>query len=73
MISDFSLVACSTCASAFKHAGGDAGGWAIAVMLFTIVPLASAVLFFMIRLARRESAGLDPKYLDDYVPSTLNS
>lgn len=70
---DTLIVACSTCANAFKHAGGNAGGWAIGVMLMCIVPLASGVLFFMIRMARREKAGLDPQYLDDFVSPTQDS
>ena len=73
MITEAPIIACSTCANAFKHGGGDAAGWAIAAMLLCIVPLASGVLFFMIRMARREKAGLDEQYMDDYVPSTTNS
>ncbi|MGC6426719.1 MAG: hypothetical protein ACON5H_06950 [Akkermansiaceae bacterium] len=73
MIFDSSILACSTCASAFEHGGGNAGGWAIAVMLMTIVPLACGVLFFMIRMARREKTMLDPQYVDDYVPPTQDS
>lgn len=73
MYTDTSILACSTCASAFEHGGGNAGGWAIAVMLMVIVPLAAGVLFFMIRMARREKAFLDPQYLDDYVPPTQDS
>ncbi|MDB4353692.1 hypothetical protein N9Z02_00140 [Akkermansiaceae bacterium] len=73
MITDLPVVACSTCANAFKHAGGDAAGWAIAVMLCCIVPLVSGVLFLMIRMARREKAHLDPQYMDDYVPTPQNS
>ncbi|MDA7535756.1 hypothetical protein N9F48_03030 [Akkermansiaceae bacterium] len=73
MISEAPIIACSTCANAFKHAGGDAGGWAIAVMLMCIVPLVSGVLFLMIRMARREKLTLDPQYMDDYVPPRSNS
>ncbi len=73
MVSESLIIGCSTCANAFKHAGGDAAGWAIAVMLMCIVPLISGVLFLMIRMARREKAGLDPKYLDDYVAPPSNS
>jgi len=65
-----SILACSTCANAFKHAGKDAAGWAIAVMLMVIVPLAIFVLVSMIRIAKRERAGLDLKYCDDYVAPT---
>jgi len=53
--------------------GADASGWAIAVMLLVIVPLAASVLFFMIRIARRENAGLDERYMDDYVAPSNNN
>ncbi len=62
-----SILSCATCANSFKHAGDNAAGWAIAVMLLLIVPIATSVLFFMIRIARREKAGLDERYLDDYI------
>ncbi len=71
MLIDSSILACSTCANAFKHAGQDAAGWSIAVMLMMIVPLALGVFWCMIRIAKRESAGLDPKYCDDYVAPTV--
>jgi len=67
-----SILACASCADAFKHGGADAAGWSIAVMLFIIVPIATGVVFFLIRMARREKAGLDPKYMDDYIPPTTN-
>jgi hypothetical protein len=66
-----SVLACSTCANAFKHAGQDAAGWSIAVMLMVIVPLAVCVLWFMIKIAKREKAGLDSKYCDDYIPPSV--
>lgn len=73
MIFETSILGCTTCANSFKHAGDNAGGWAIAVMLMLIVPIASTVLFFMIRMARREGAALDPQFIDDYVPPTHKS
>lgn len=75
MITESSILACSTCANAFKHAGGDAAGWAIAIMLIMIVPLALGSFWFIFRMARRESANLDSRYCDDYVapPQTSNS
>ncbi|MFT6181304.1 MAG: hypothetical protein ACI9NQ_001659 [Paracoccaceae bacterium] len=65
-----SILACATCANSFKHGGQDAAGWSIAVMLMVIVPLATCVLWFMIRLARRE--GLESQYRDDYVAPVPN-
>jgi len=73
MITEVPIIACSTCANAFKHAGGDAAGWAIAIMLMCIVPLVSGVLFLMVRMARRERAHLDPQFMDDYVAPSSNS
>ncbi|MCX8239917.1 MAG: hypothetical protein OSB05_13945 [Akkermansiaceae bacterium] len=72
MFFPLSVLACSTCANSFKHGGQNAAGWAIALMLMVIVPLAVMVLFFMIRIARREKAGLDSRYCDDYVDPSTN-
>ncbi|YCM44377.1 hypothetical protein V2O64_24025 [Verrucomicrobiaceae bacterium 227] len=68
-----SVLACATCASAFKHGGQDAAGWSIAVMLMVILPLISGVLWAMIRIAKREKADLDPRYCDDYVAPATHS
>ncbi|MGJ8696331.1 MAG: hypothetical protein ACSHYF_08425 [Verrucomicrobiaceae bacterium] len=73
MISETAITACATCANAFKHSEGNAAGWAILVMLIMIVPLALGSLFFIVRMARREKAGLDARYMDDYVPPVQNS
>ncbi|MEJ6718419.1 MAG: hypothetical protein ACJAT6_000293 [Akkermansiaceae bacterium] len=73
MFFPLSVLACATCANSFKHGGQNAAGWAIALMLMVIVPLAVMVLFFMIRIARREKAGLDSKYCDDYVAPSTNT
>lgn len=59
------LLACPTCAEAFKAAGGNAAGWAILLMLLIIVPMLSGIGFLFVRLIRRESAGLDPELMDD--------
>jgi hypothetical protein len=66
-------IACATCANAFKHGGQDAAGWAIALMLLVIVPLITMVVWFMVKIARQERAGLDPELCDDYIPSASNS
>jgi hypothetical protein len=67
------VLACATCADAFKHGGQDAAGWSIAVMLMVIIPLVSGVLWAMIRIAKREKAALDPRYCDDYVAPATQS
>ncbi|MDG2399232.1 MAG: hypothetical protein P8M04_01545 [Akkermansiaceae bacterium] len=73
MISSSLVLACATCANAFKHGGEDAAGWAIALMLLVIVPLITMVLWFMVKIAKRERAGLDSQYCDDYVAPPNNS
>lgn len=73
MLNPFAIPACATCANAFEHGGKDAAGWAIALMLLVIVPLVTMVVWFMIKIARREKLGLDPKFCDDYVAPTSNS
>jgi Na+/melibiose symporter-like transporter len=69
----YSLLACATCANSFKHGGQDAAGWAIALMLLVIVPLVTMVVWFMVKIAKRERAGLDPQFCDDYVAPANNS
>lgn len=68
-----SILACSTCANAFKHGGEDAAGWAIALMLLVIVPLVTMVVWFMIKIAKREREGLDARYSGDYIAPSSNS
>ena len=59
------LLGCATCANTFREGGGDAIGWSIMALLLVIVAVLSAIGFFMIRLARRERAFLDPELRDD--------
>jgi len=73
MITSSSILACATCANSFKHGGQDAAGWAIALMLLVIVPLITMVVWFMLKIAKRERAGLDSQYCDDYVAPPNNS
>lgn len=61
------LLACSTCRVSFE-ASGDSIGYSIFFLLIVILAVLGAVGFFMIRLARRENASLDPELRDDYVP-----
>jgi len=68
-----SVLACATCANAFKHGGQDAAGWSIAIMLMVIVPLVSGVLWTLIRIAKREKVALDPRYCDDYIAPASHS
>ena len=73
MITESQLLACSTCANNFIHGDTNAAGWSIALMVMVIVPLASLIMFYFIRMARRERASLDPQYVDDYIPPTSQS
>lgn len=66
-------LACATCANAFKHGGQDAAGWAIALMLMVIVPLVTMVVWFMVKIAKRERDGLDSQYSDDFIAPPSNS
>ncbi|NNC89515.1 MAG: hypothetical protein HKN82_13750 [Akkermansiaceae bacterium] len=58
-------LACSTCANNFAEGGGNAAGLAILFLLGVIVPVMVAIGFFMVRIARREQAALDPEFRDD--------
>jgi hypothetical protein len=60
-------IACSTCRVSYQ-ATGDSIGYSIFFLLIVILAVLGAVGFFMIRLARRENASLDPELRDDYVP-----
>lgn len=63
-ISDF--IACSTCSVNFA-ATGDSIGYSIFFLLIVILAVLGGVAFFMIRLARRELANLDPELRDNFV------
>jgi hypothetical protein len=60
-------LACSTCRVSFE-ASGDSIGYSIFFLLIVILAVLSAVGFFMVRLARRESENLEPELRDNYVP-----
>ncbi len=59
-------LACTTCSVSFE-AAGDSIGYSILFLLFVITAVLTGVIFFMVRLARRENANLDPELRDDYV------
>ena len=61
-------LACTTCARAFHAAGGNAAGLAILFLLFVILAVLVSVSFLMVRMARRESANLEPEYRDSFNP-----
>ena len=49
--------------------GGDAAGWSIFFLLAVILAMLGGVGFFMVCMARREKANLDPTLSDHYVSS----
>lgn len=61
------LIACSTCQATFQ-ASGDSIGYSIFFLLIVILAVLAGVIFFMVRLARRENETLDPELHDDYIP-----
>jgi ATP/ADP translocase len=62
-----SFLACLTCAKNFAD-HTNAIGWAIFALLALILPMLGGVVFFMIRLARRSDAALDPELRDEPLP-----
>ncbi|MES2923924.1 MAG: hypothetical protein V4819_20390 [Verrucomicrobiota bacterium] len=63
------ILACTTCRVTMIDGGGDAAGWSIFFLLGVILAMLGGVGVFMVCLARREKANLDPTLSDDYVPS----
>ncbi len=61
-----SFLACLTCAKNFAD-HTNAIGWSIFALLVLIVTLLGGVVFFMVRLARRGEASLDPELRDELV------
>lgn len=59
-----SLLACLTCAKSFQD-HTNAIGWSIFFLLAMILPVLGGVVFFMVRLARRSEASLDPELRDE--------
>ncbi len=61
-------LACSTCRTSMVVGGGDAAGWSIFFLLFVILAMLGGIVFFMLRIARREREHFDPSLSDDYTP-----
>ncbi len=62
----FNSLACTTCSVSFE-AAGDSIGYSILFLLVVITAVLAGIIFFMVRLARRENANLDPELRDDYI------
>lgn len=61
-----SLLACLTCAKTFEHAGGNAAGYAILVMLILLVLVLGIVAYCFIRLGLKSRQAMDPEYADTF-------
>ena len=61
------FIACGTCRETMLAGGGDAAGWSIFSLLFVILLMLGAIVFFMIRISRHEKLHFDPTLSDDYV------
>jgi len=65
MTSIFDITACSVCMGTGEdHIGSVAAGYAMLVMLLIILPMLGSIIFFVTRMARRETANLDPSLCD---------
>lgn len=58
------LIACATCVQTSQNDTTDAVGWAIFFLLGVILLMLGAVVFFIVRVARRSAAALDPEFRD---------
>ena len=47
------VISCATCQAKSLYGGGDAVGWSIFFLLIMILLVASAVVYCMLRMARR--------------------
>jgi hypothetical protein len=65
-VNPFNSLACTTCSVSFE-AAGDSIGYSILFLLVVITAVLAGIIFFMVRLARRENANLDPELRDDYI------
>lgn len=65
MTSIFNTIACSVCMGTGEdHLDSVAAGYAMLVMLCIIIPMLLSIIFFIARMAKRETANLDPALAD---------
>lgn len=57
-------LACTACIEAFKAAGGEAAGWAIAFMLVIVAFMMVGVGVCMAKIGRRQKLAMPDKYRD---------
>ena len=58
------FLSCLTCAKAFEHAGGNAAGYAILMMLILLVVVLGIIFACLIRLGLRSKNNIDPEFRD---------
>lgn len=65
MISTLNTIACAVCmGNGPDHKDSVAAGYAMLVMLLIIIPMLCAIIFFIVRMAKREREHLDPALCD---------
>ncbi len=69
------LIACATCVETSKNDTSNAAGWSIFFMLGVILLTLGSAVFFIVRIARRSGAALDPEFCDprDAQPVTVTA
>jgi hypothetical protein len=63
------ILACTICGYHSPENTSDAAGYSIFFLLIVILLILGSVIFFMVRVMRRERDNLDPELQDDYVPA----
>lgn len=58
------LIACATCVETSKNDTSNAAGWSIFFMLGVILLTLGSAVFFIVRIARRSAAALEPEFCD---------
>ena len=65
MIPTLTTIGCSVCMGIGpEHKDSVAAGYAMLVMLLIILPMLSTIIFFIVRMAKREKENLDPALCD---------
>lgn len=60
------IIGCQACIEAFRSAGGEAAGWAIAFMLVVVAFMMLGVGFCMAKIGARQKAAMPDKYRDPF-------
>lgn len=58
------IFACQACVEAFRSAGGEAAGWAIAFMLLVVVSVMFLVSFSMFRIGLKTDSLRNERHKD---------